>query len=88
MINRIIHDKVDRTTSLCDLLHSIKDRVTNDEHLEKFDIERNALPTIGLPALNERFFVQVDNILKKFLTPVMLGKQRAQMNQSVCYDII
>ena len=65
---------MDRATSLCDLLHSIKDRVTNDEHLEKFDIERNALPMIGLLALNERFFVQVDNILKKFLMSVMLEK--------------
>ncbi|CAB4475156.1 unnamed protein product [Rhizophagus irregularis] len=25
--------------------------------------------------------------MKAFLTPVMLGKQRSQMNQSVCYDI-
>ena len=38
-INRHIHDKVDRTTSLCDLLHSIKDRVKNEEHLEKFEVE-------------------------------------------------
>lgn len=86
-INRHIHDKVDRATSLCDLLYGIKDRVKNDEHLEKFEIERNALPTIGMPMLSSRFFGQVDCVLKEFLTPVMLGKQRAQMNQSVCYDV-
>ncbi|CAB5391444.1 unnamed protein product [Rhizophagus irregularis] len=37
--------------------------------------------------LNTRFFDPIDNIIKVFLTPVMLGKQRSQMNQSVCYDI-
>ncbi|PKY33189.1 hypothetical protein RhiirB3_451914 [Rhizophagus irregularis] len=34
-----------------------------------------------------KFFSQVDVIIKEFLTPTMLGKQRSQMNQSVCYDI-
>jgi len=40
-----------------------------------------------MPMLNTRFFGSVDNVMKAFLTPVMLGKQRSQMNQSVCYDI-
>ncbi|PKC58238.1 hypothetical protein RhiirA1_400795 [Rhizophagus irregularis] len=40
-----------------------------------------------MPMLNTRFFSQVDAIIKEFLTPTMLGKQRSQMNQSVCYDI-
>ena len=57
------------------------------EHFEKFKIERNALPTVGLPMLHNRFFGQVDNIIKQYLTPIILGKQRLQMNQSVCYDI-
>lgn len=86
-INRHIHDKVDRATSLCGLLHSIRDHVRNEEHLEKFEVERNALPTIGMPMLNTRFFGQMDTVIKNFLTPVMLGKQRSQMNQSVCYDV-
>jgi len=85
-INKHIHDKVDRATSLCGLLHSIKDHVRNEEHLEKFEVERNALPTIGMPMLNERFFSQMDAVIKNFLTPVILGKQRSQMNESVCYD--
>ncbi|PKY55004.1 hypothetical protein RhiirA4_474173 [Rhizophagus irregularis] len=40
-----------------------------------------------MPMLNTRFFGPIDNIIKVFLTPVMLGKQRSQMNQSVCYNI-
>ncbi|CAB4407633.1 unnamed protein product [Rhizophagus irregularis] len=86
-INRHIHDKVDRATSLYDLLLSIKDHVRNEEHFEYFELERNAIPTIGMPMLNTRFFGSVDNVMKAFLTPIMLGKQRSQMNQSVCYDI-
>ncbi|CAB4441269.1 unnamed protein product [Rhizophagus irregularis] len=86
-INKHVHNKVDRSTSLCNLLISINDHVNNDEHLERFEVERNALPTIGLPMLNTRFFDRVDAIIKEFLTPIMLGKQREQMNQSVCYDI-
>ncbi len=38
-INKNIHAKVDRATSLCDLLFNIKDYIKNEEHLEKFDIE-------------------------------------------------
>ena len=85
-INKHIHDKVDRATSLCGLLHSIKDYVMNEEHLERFETERNALPKIGMPMMNTRFFGPIDAIIKDFLTPVMLGKQRSQMNESVCYD--
>jgi len=73
-INKHIHDKVDRAKSLCNLLLSIKDYVKNEEHLERFEIERNALPTIGLPMLNTRFFGKLDAIIKDFLTSVMLGK--------------
>ena len=82
-----MHGKVDHSTSLCNLLVSINDHVKNDEHFEQFKIERDALPTVGMPMLNTRFFSQVDAIIKEFLTPTMLGKQRSQMNQSVCYDI-
>jgi hypothetical protein len=86
-INKCVHDKVNRSTSLCDLLLKINDRVSNDEHLENFEVERNALPTVGMPMFNTKFFGTVDNIMKAFLTPVMLGKQRSEMNKSVCYDI-
>ncbi|CAB4395984.1 unnamed protein product [Rhizophagus irregularis] len=86
-INSYVHGKVDRSTLLCNLLVSINDHVKNDEHFKQFEVEQNALPTIGMPMLNTRFFSQVDDIIKEFLTPTMLKKQRGQMNQSVCYDI-
>ncbi|GET51797.1 protein FAR1-RELATED SEQUENCE 11 isoform X2 [Rhizophagus irregularis DAOM 181602=DAOM 197198] len=45
-INSHMHGKVDRSTSLCNLLVSINDHVKNDEHFEQFEIERDALPTV------------------------------------------
>ena len=78
---------MDRSTSLYDLVVKINDYVKGEEHFEKFEIERNALPNVGLPMLCSRFFGQADGIIKQYLTPIILGKQRSQMNQSVCYDI-
>ena len=86
-INKQIHVKVDWSTSLCDLVDKINDYVMGEEHFEKFEIERNALPSVGLPMLCNRFFGRADDIIKQYLTPIILGKQRSQMNQSVCYDI-
>ena len=76
-INKHVHDKVDRATSLCNLLYSIKDHIKNEEHFEKFEVERNKIPTVGMPMLNTRFFGKIDVIIKDFLTPIMLGKQRS-----------
>ncbi|CAG8711906.1 12359_t:CDS:2, partial [Cetraspora pellucida] len=60
----------------------IKDYIKNEEHFEKFEVEQNSLPTVSMLMLNERFFGQVDNIIKSFLIPIILRKQRSQMNQS------
>jgi len=87
LINRHIHAKVDRATSLCGLLYSIRDYIKNEEYLEKFDVKQNALSKIGMLMLNTRFFSQIDVAIKSFLKPVILEKQRLQMNQSVCYNI-
>ncbi|CAB4478203.1 unnamed protein product [Rhizophagus irregularis] len=71
-INRHIHDKVDRATSLYDLLLSIKDHVRNEEHFEYFELKQNAIPTIGMPMLNTRFFSSVDNVMKNILPEAIL----------------
>ncbi|CAG8779095.1 9348_t:CDS:2, partial [Ambispora leptoticha] len=59
----------------------------SEESFEKFEVNRSTLPMVGLLALNTRLFGEVDDVIKKFLTPIMLAKQRLQMNQSVCYDV-
>src|SRR5205823_13194222 len=71
-INMHIYQKVDRATSLYNLLISLNDHISQEEHLMQFEIQHNALPTVGLPMLNVRFFSKVDEILKNYLTPIML----------------
>ncbi|CAG8693225.1 383_t:CDS:2 [Funneliformis mosseae] len=78
---------MDQSTSLCDLVVKINDYIKGKEHFEKFKIERNALPNVGLLILCSRFFRQADSIIKQYLTSIILGKQQLQMNQLVCYDI-
>jgi hypothetical protein len=64
-----------------------KNYVKNEKHLENFELEWNALLTIGISMLNKRFFGPMNDIIKSFLIPIMLGKQRSQMNQSIYYNI-
>jgi hypothetical protein len=74
-INKQIHDKVDRSTSLCDLVININDYVKSEEHFENFEISRNALPTVGLPMLHNRFFGQADDIISQSSVPELsLGR--------------
>ena len=40
---------------MCDLLATIDNCVKNEEQFEKFEIERNVLPRVGLLSLNNRF---------------------------------
>jgi hypothetical protein len=48
---------------------------------------KNIISTIGMLMLNTRFFASVNNVMKVFLTPIMFGKQRSQMNQSIYYNV-
>ncbi len=63
-INKQIYNKVDQSTSLCNLIVNINNYVKGEEHFEKFEIKRNALPTIKLPILHKRFFGWTDDIIK------------------------
>ena len=36
----------------------------------------------------DEYFLNLDKILKKYLTPQILQKQHDQMAQSLCYDAI
>ncbi|RIB10884.1 hypothetical protein C2G38_2204950 [Gigaspora rosea] len=58
-----------------------KDYVKNKEHLERLENEQNTLSIVGIPILNTIFFSQIDAIIKDYLTPMILEKQRAQMNE-------
>src|SRR2546421_10832100 len=49
---------------------------------------KNEVPTRGLPTIMNEYFPNLDITLRDFLTPQILQKQRDQMAQSLCYDVI
>ena len=49
---------------------------------------KNEIPTRGIPSIMDEYFPDLDKILKKYLTPQILQKQRDQMAQSLCYDTV
>ncbi|GET03827.1 hypothetical protein GLOIN_2v1487031 [Rhizophagus clarus] len=49
---------------------------------------KNEILTRGIPSIMDEYFPNLDKILRKYLTPQILQKQRDQMAQSLCYDTI
>ncbi|CAB4468544.1 unnamed protein product [Rhizophagus irregularis] len=48
----------------------------------------NKIPTRGLPSIMEEYFLGLDTVLKEYLISQIFQKQRDQIAQSLCYDII
>lgn len=48
----------------------------------------NKIPTRGLPSIMEEYFLGLDTVLKEYLMSQIFQKQRDQIAQSLCYDII
>ena len=40
-----------------------------------------------MPSIMDEYFPELDKILREYLTPQILQKQRDQMAQSLCYDV-
>jgi hypothetical protein len=49
---------------------------------------KNEIPTRGIPSIMGKYFSDLDKLLKEYLTPQILQKQRDQMAQSLCYDTV
>ncbi|CAB4481899.1 unnamed protein product [Rhizophagus irregularis] len=49
---------------------------------------KNEIPTRGIPSIMDEYFPNLDKILREYLTPQILQKQRDQMVQSLCYDTV
>ncbi|GES75259.1 hypothetical protein GLOIN_2v1476734 [Rhizophagus clarus] len=63
--------------------------VTNRIVKEKLNSEcKNEIPTRGIPSIMDEYFPNLDKILREYLTPQILQKQRDQMAQSLCYDTV
>ncbi|UZO19412.1 uncharacterized protein OCT59_010708 [Rhizophagus irregularis] len=49
---------------------------------------KNEIPTRGIPFIMDEYFPNLDKILREYLTPQILQKQRDQMAQSLYYDTV
>ncbi|CAB4418907.1 unnamed protein product [Rhizophagus irregularis] len=88
VMNKIIKDKLNRSSCLADVVREVQK--TFDQQSKKAILSecKNEIPTKGIPSIMDEYFPELDKILREYLTPQILQKQRDQMAQSLCYDTI
>lgn len=59
-------------------------QLDREEQFERQE-QNNQNPTVGIPNVIERYFKQINIILRKYLTPQLLKMQHCQMNESLLY---
>ncbi|UZO09122.1 uncharacterized protein OCT59_029359 [Rhizophagus irregularis] len=86
--NRIIKEKLNRSSCLTDVIGEIQ-RIFDQQSKRAILSEcKNEIPTRGIPSIMDEYFPNLDKILREYLTPQILQKQRDQMVQSLCYDTV
>jgi len=86
--NKIIKDKLSRSSSLTDVVKEIQKTFDQQSKNAILSECKNEVPTRGIPSIMDEYFPNLDKILQKYLTPQILQKQRDQMAQSLCYDTV
>lgn len=85
--NKIIKDRLNRSSCLTDVVGEIQ-RIFDQQSKKAILTEcKNEISTRGIPSIMEEYFPELDKILREYLTPQILQKQRDQMAQSLCYDV-
>jgi len=85
--NKIIKDKLSRSSCLTDVIVEVQ-KIFDQQSKKAVLMEcKNEIPTKGIPSIMDEYFPELDKILREYLTPQILQKQRDQMAQSLCYDV-
>ena len=86
--NKMIKEKLTCTSHLTDVVEEVQ--ATFDKQAKKAMLTeyKNEVPTRGLLTIINEYFPNLDITLRDFFTPQILQKQRDQMAQSLCYDVI
>jgi len=85
--NKIIKDRLNRSSCLTDVVKEVQ-RIFDQQSKKAILNEcKNEIPTRGIPSIMDEYFPELDKILREYLTPQILQKQRDQMAQSLCYDV-
>src|ERR1700722_5487450 len=86
--NKIIKDKLNRSSRLTDVVGEIQKTFDQQSKRAMLNECKNEVPTRGILSIMEEYFPDLDKILREYLTPQILQKQRDQMAQSLCYDAV
>ena len=71
--------------TLFELDEQIQIQLNREEQYERLGEQIHQNLTVGLPSVTERYFKQINTIIKKYLTPRVLKMQCCQMNESLLY---
>jgi hypothetical protein len=86
--NKIIKDKLNRSSCLTNIVGEIQKMFDQQSKKAILDECKNEIPTRGIPSVMDEYFPELDKILREYLTSQILQKQRDQMAQSLCYDVV
>ena len=84
--NGIIKKSLNSASTLCDVEEAINKRHEQETQYCQLTNIREQHTTIGLPHLSTQFFSSVDEVISKFLSPIILSWQRFQISQSFTYE--
>ena len=85
-INGILKKHLERGTLLKELVREVERELNKEAHYSRLNDYYGSNPAIGLQSTYETIFKDIDSILKKFLVPIPLSLQRAQMKQALLYQ--
>ena len=73
-------------STLCDVESAIDRRHQEESKYCQLTDIKAKFTTVGLPHLSSQFFSSVDDVIVKFLPPLILSLQRFQISQSFTYE--
>src|SRR6266542_4882217 len=83
--NSLIKRSVRTSTTLFELDEQIQIQLDREEQYERLGKQIHQNPTVGLSSVTERYFKQINTIIKKYLMPQILKMQCCKMNESLLY---
>ncbi|CAB4405904.1 unnamed protein product [Rhizophagus irregularis] len=87
-INKIIKDtRLNRSSYLTDVVKEVQKIFDQQSKKAILNECKNEISTRGIPSIMDEYFPELDKILREYLTPQILQKQRDQMAQSLCHDV-
>ena len=83
----MLKEVVQKNFLLCQLAQEIQNVFNNEAKYERIIQMHNALPRQSLDDVPSKFFEDINNICKDFLTPHILATTQNQMKQSFFYEV-